>query len=137
MIKDMWLNLPVKDVPRSRKFYQDIGFKINEKYDHGNTSASLMVGEKEVIVMLFDEKIFQSFTKNKVVSDPDYSEIIISFSTETRAAVDAMAEKVRATGAKLYQEPTEMQGWMYGFAFTDPDGHKWNMLYMDMSKMPG
>jgi predicted lactoylglutathione lyase len=61
---------------------------------------------------------------------------LFSFDAESREEVDEMAKKVKAAGGTLYAEPAENQGWMYGFAFVDPDGHRWNMLYMDMSKMP-
>ena len=62
--------------------------------------------------------------------------MMISFDAESREEVDEMARKVFEAGGNIFGEPAEIQGWMYGFAFTDLDGHRWNQLYMDFSKMP-
>ena len=64
------------------------------------------------------------------------SEVLINFDAESKEEVDAMAEKVRKAGGKIYAEPGESQGWMYAFGFEDLDGHRWSMLYMDLAKMP-
>jgi predicted lactoylglutathione lyase len=71
-----------------------------------------------------------------VVDTGKGSEVLFSFDAESREEVDALAKKVEHAGGDIYGQPSETQGWMYGFAFADPDGHRWNMLYMDMSKMP-
>lgn len=135
MTKELWINLPVKDVKRSKDFFTKLGFSFNTK--HGNTghSASILVGTKNIIVMLFEESVFKSFTNNGLTDTKQSSEVLFSFDAESRKEVDDMAAKVKAAGGTLYSEPKENQGWMYGFAFIDLDGHRWNMLYMDMSKM--
>jgi len=62
---------------------------------------------------------------------------LISIDAESREEVDEWAKKVTAAGGNVFAQPAENQGWMYGCAFADLDGHRWNVLYMDMSKMPG
>lgn len=136
MVKDVWLNLPVKDVKRAQTFFADLGFTFNTQYADGVNSACLMMSEKNVAVMLFAEHIFKSFTSNNVITGTENSEVLISFSAESEQQVDVMAAKVEKAGGNIYSKPQSNQGWMYGFAFSDPDGHKWNMLYMDLSKMP-
>lgn len=135
MTKEIWINLPVKDVKRSKEFFTQIGFPLNTK--HGNTdhSACLVVGSKNIVVMLFEENMFKGFTQNGLTNTGQSTEVLFSFDAESKEEVDEMAEKVKAAGGTIYSEPAENQGWMYGFAFIDPDGHRWNMLYMDMSKM--
>ena len=61
---------------------------------------------------------------------------MISFDAESPEEVDETARKVFDSGGKIFSEPAEIQGWMYGFAFADLDGHRWNQIYMDYSKMP-
>lgn len=61
---------------------------------------------------------------------------MISFDAESREEVDEMAAKVRAAGGTIFGEPGEIRGWMYGFGFADLDGHRWNMVFMDFSKLP-
>ncbi|MEY2828706.1 MAG: hypothetical protein RIQ33_564, partial [Bacteroidota bacterium] len=64
------------------------------------------------------------------------SEVLISFDAESPEEVDTLVKNVKAAGGIVYGEPGWNQGWMYGCGFVDMDGHRWNMLYMDMTKMP-
>lgn len=61
---------------------------------------------------------------------------MLSFEAESREEVDEIVKKVKDAGGAIYREPTENQGFMYGAGFVDLDGHRWNVLYMDMSKSP-
>lgn len=86
--------------------------------------------------MLFEENQFASCIQNKV-ADPTVSlEILISIDAESKEEVDAFAKKVEEAGATVFAKPAENQSWMYGCGFADLDGHRWNMLYMDFSKVP-
>ncbi|WP_200810813.1 VOC family protein [Cellulophaga tyrosinoxydans] len=86
--------------------------------------------------MLFPEETFKTFSGNAVSDTTKGNEVLINFDAESKEEVDAMAEKVRKAGGKIYAEPGESQGWMYAFGFEDWDGHRWSMLYMDLAKMP-
>jgi len=135
MTKQIWLNLPVKEVAKSKAFFSKIGFSFNEKHDTP-TSTCMLVGEGHFVVMLFEESLFASFSQNKLTDTKSSSEILISIDAESREEVDEMAEKVRQAGGNVFSDPAESQGWMYGCAFADLDGHRWNILYMDFSKLP-
>jgi predicted lactoylglutathione lyase len=137
MTKGIWLNLPVKDVKKSKEFFAQIGFSYNAQYTDGNDSLALQIGTKPDIVMLFEENRLREFIQHPLTDTKQSAEIIISFDAESREEVDEIAEKVRAAGGHIFSEPAEIQGWMYGFAFTDLDGHRWNALYMDTAKMKG
>ena len=136
MIKQLWINLPVKDVNRSREFFTGIGFTLNTQYGNSEHSASLLVGEKNIVVMLFNESTFEKFTGNKIADTGQGTEALFSIDAESREEVDEMAKKAAAAGGLVFAKPGENQGWMYGCGFTDLDGHRWNVLYMDFSKMP-
>ena len=136
MTKEIWLNLPIKDVQLSKAFFIEIGFKFNEPRSTGNDMVCMLAGEKNFVVMLIREAMFAGFSKNNLPDTSQSSEILISYDAETREEVDAIAKKVVAAGGTMFAEPGENQGWMYGCGFSDLDGHRWNVLYMDFSKMP-
>lgn len=135
MTKEIWINLPVKDVERSKTFFAELGFKLHPGHGDPNCACVLM-GEKNIAVMLFEENTFKAFSQIALTDTKQSSQILISFDAESIAEVDAMAVKAERAGADVFSKPAEIQGWMYGFAFADLDGHRWNMLYMDRSKMP-
>lgn len=100
--------------------------------------AAMQVGEKDVTVMLFDESTFKGFVENCGLADTAKGvEVLLSIDAESKEEVDELAQKAIEAGGKSNHKPREMDGWMYGCLFTDPDGHSWNVLHMDMSKMPG
>jgi predicted lactoylglutathione lyase len=136
MTKQFWVNLPVKDINRSKEFFTTLGFQFNTQRGNGPNSACLLVGEKNIVVMLFDEPTFKSFTGTGISDAATSAEVLLSIDAESKEEVDEMAKKAVAAGGSSTHKPSEMQGFMYGCVFSDPDGHRWNVLYMDMSKMP-
>lgn len=136
MVKELWLNLPVKSIKKSRDFFTKMGFSFNPRFGEGDNMAGLMVGTKGAIVMLIQETQFEKFARVKVADVKQAAEVLISIDAESRSEVEDLAKKATAAGGILFSRPEEVQGWMYGCAFADPDGHRWNVLYMDMAKMP-
>lgn len=135
MIKELWLNLPVKDINKTKEFFGKIGFTLNEKHT-GDEMVCFEVGAKKNAVVFFEEEAFKGFTKNEITDTNTGSEVLISFDAESREEVDETARKVFEAGGTIFAEPAEIQGWMYGCAFADLDGHRWNMVYMGSGKMP-
>lgn len=134
MIKEIWLNLPVKDVEASRAFFSAIGFTWKPEQSAPGERACFRAGK--TVVMLFAESIFKHINGGLPMNDTQKtSQMLISFDAESRAEIDELAQKVKQAGGTVFSEPAENQGWMYGFAFADPDGHRWNGLYMDFSKL--
>ena len=136
MPREFWINLPVKDVGRSRAFFEKIGFAFNEARSSAEM-ACMVIGEKGVVVMLFPEAAFKGFAHNDVADPGRGTEVLFSIDAETRDAVDVMAREADAAGGAVFSAPREAEGWMYGAGFADPDGHRWSILYMDQGKMPG
>ena len=136
MIQDLWINLPVKNIIKSKAFFAALGFSFNTEHGNADNSACLLLGQKNQVVMLFDESTFQSFTNSPVSDTQQATEVLLSIGVKNKEAVDELAEKAAAAGGTTSHKPSQMQQWMYGCVFSDLDGHKWNVLYMDMSKMP-
>ena len=136
MTKDFWLSLPVKDLNKSKEFFTQLGFKFNTQYGNTENSAGLVIGEKNVVVMLFNEPTFKGFINNEITDTKTGTEVLLSIDAQSKEEVDEMAEKAVNAGGKTSHKPSEMKGWMYGCVFSDLDGHRWNVLHMDMSKMP-
>jgi predicted lactoylglutathione lyase len=134
MTKEIWVNLPVKDVNKSKEFFSKIAWTLNEAQTN-ETMACFSVGEKKITVLFFAEEVFKGFTKHAISDVGAGSEVLISFDAESREEVDETARKVSEAGGNVFAEPAEIQGWMYGFAFADLDGHRWNQVFMDFSKL--
>lgn len=136
MTKELWINLPVKDVALSREFYKQIGFKLNPNHPENDQMAAFQVGEKEIGLMLFPKEQFREFSNDDIPDPGNGTSTLFSFDAESPEEVDEIARKAKAAGGTIYGEPGEKDGWMYGCGFIDLDGHRWSVLYMDMSKMP-
>jgi predicted lactoylglutathione lyase len=135
MTKEMWINLPVKDINRSRAFFTALGFSFNEQHSNAEL-ASLVIGDKHLAVNLFKDSTFEKFTKNKIADASQATEVLFSIGAESREEVDEILRKAVSAGGKVFSESQEKDGWMYGCGFADLDGHRWNALYMDVSKVP-
>jgi len=136
MTREFWVNLPVKDIKKSKDFFTQIGFSANPVPGNNENAASLLVGTKGVNIMLFEEKTFKSFSESKIADTAQSNEVLLSIDAENREEVNLLANKVRKAGGKVYNGPGEREGWMHGCGFSDLDGHRWTAVYMDMSKMP-
>lgn len=134
MTKEIWLNLPVKDIQNTIMFFTKIGFSLNTHAPQSDTMASFKIGQKNFIVNFFTEAVFKSFTPFEIVDLNNATECLISIDAGSKAEVDEILSKAEAAGANVYAKGGEKDGWMYGGGFTDLDGHKWNVLFMDFSK---
>lgn len=135
MAKDIWLNLPIQDSERSMKFYKRIGFSVNERHESQGGSLSFVVGDNQIVLMLFPIPVFQSFVGRKVSDTFQGNEVLFSLGADSREEVDEYALKAVQAGGIVISKPSEKDGWLYGCGFADPDGHQWNALYMDLSKL--
>lgn len=136
MTNEIWINLPVKDINKSVDFFTYLGFSLNPNHGKSDESASIIIGNKNVVIMLFNEETFARFSGNPISNVVAGTEVLLSIDAESREEVDEMAKKVVQAGGVIYGGPMENYGWLYGCGFTDIDGHRWNLLHMDLSKMP-
>ncbi|GIO88036.1 glyoxalase [Paenibacillus faecis] len=131
MSQEIWINLPVKDVVRSTAFFNEIGFHA---VSVGSERAQLVIGQ--TTILLFPDETFEKFTGSKTADTSHSAEVIFSIGAGSREEVDDFIRKVEVAGGSIFGKPSETDGWMYGAGFADLDGHRWNLLYMDESKMP-
>lgn len=135
MPKNLWINLPVKDIRKSKAFFTEIGFLLNPNCPNNDEAVSLLIGEQNVAVMLFPEATLRSFAECDLTDASKSMEVLLSIGANSKDEVDDLVKKVMLAGGTIYSEPKE-NGWMYGAGFADLDAHRWNVLYMDPAKMP-
>jgi predicted lactoylglutathione lyase len=123
----IFVNLPVSDVQRSRRFFTALGFEINEQFS-GEHSVCVIFADN-IFAMLLSHEHFQGFTPRPIADATQGTEVLLALSCESRAEADALVENAIAAGGS---EPRAVQdlGWMYSRAFADPDGHIWEVAWM-------
>jgi hypothetical protein len=125
----IFVNLPVADLKRSTSFYESIGAAKNPNFS--DDTASCMIFSETIYVMLLTHEKYASFTAKKIIDAKASSEIMIALSADSREDVDAMVSKAKDAGAAIDPTPTQEFGFMYGRSFEDPDGHIWEVFWMD------
>jgi predicted lactoylglutathione lyase len=125
----IFVNLPVADLEVSVAFYRAIGAEQNLKFS--DETAAMMSFSPEVNVMLLTHAKFADFTSKPIVDAKKQCEVLLALSRDSREAVDAITEKARKAGGKLDPTPQQDYGFMYGRSFEDPDGHIWEVMWMD------
>ncbi len=130
MPKMIFVNLPVSDLARATAFYEAIGAEKNEQFC--DATASCMVFSDTIYAMLLTHEKFRQFTPKKIADARHTSEVLICISEESREGVDAMVDKAGRAGGKLDPAPLQDYGFMYGRSFEDPDGHIWEVMWMDV-----
>jgi predicted lactoylglutathione lyase len=128
----IFVNLPVSDLARSTAFYQALGAAKDERFCDGATAACLVFSETIHVMLLTHDK-FRQFTPKNIANARDTSEVLICISADSREAVDATVEKAGAAGGKVDIGPRQDYGFMYGRSFEDPDGHIWEVMWMDVT----
>ncbi|OJW71554.1 MAG: extradiol dioxygenase [Candidatus Amoebophilus sp. 36-38] len=133
MAKNVFINLPVKKLVQSEKFFNQLGFTINPQFSDDKAKC-LVIGDN-IFAMLLTEEFFQDFT-NKAISNAQKStEVLIGIDASSKEEVKEMVKKAEKAGGTIYAESRDY-GWMYQHSFADLDGHQWVVTYMDISKMP-
>jgi predicted lactoylglutathione lyase len=133
MNKQIFVNLPIKNMERSQAFFKSLGYSFNPQFT--NDQGACMVVSDSIYVMLLVEPFFQTFTKKPISDASKSTEVLVCLSCESRAEVDELVRKAVAAGGKTPNAPQD-HGFMYGHGFEDLDGHLWELAYMDMSAVP-
>jgi predicted lactoylglutathione lyase len=129
MAQSIFVNLPVESLERSVKFFSALGFTFDQRFT--NENATCMIIEENIFAMLLVKPFFQSFTTHTELADAHKTtEVLLCLMQEKREAVDALMEKALANGAREPREAQEL-GFMYQRVFADPDGHQWEIGWMD------
>jgi uncharacterized protein len=131
--RKIFVNLPIKNMERSKTFFGALGFSFNPQFT--NEQGACMVVSDSIYVMLLVEPFFQTFTKKQIADAAKTTEVLICLSCDSRAEVDELVRKAVAAGGSTPNAPQD-HGFMYGHGFQDLDGHIWELMYMDPSAAP-
>jgi predicted lactoylglutathione lyase len=130
MNRMIFVNLPVTDLEKSKAFYAAVGATNEPKFS--NDAAAMMKFSDEVNVMLLTHDFWRTFTAKEIPDAHKVAQVLLALSAGSPAAVDQMVAD--ATNAGGVADPTpkqDMGGMMYGRSFEDPDGHIWEVMWMD------
>jgi len=133
MKTDIYINLPVKDLNKTKAFFSELGFNYNPMFTDEN--AACMILNERASVMLLQESFFKTFIKKEISDAHKSTEVLLAIMLKSRGEVDEFVNKALAMNASEAREPRD-HGFMYDRAFSDPDGHIWEVGWMDMSQFP-
>jgi len=134
MSRQMFVNLPIKNMAKSQAFFKSLGFSFNPQFTN-DQGACMVVSENHNYVMLLVEPFFQGFTKKAIADATKTTEVLICLSCESRGEVDELVKKAVAGGGTTPNPPQD-HGFMYSHGFTDLDGHVWEVMWMDPNAAP-
>lgn len=130
MSRQIFVNLPVKNLSRSMTFFKALGYQFNEQFTD-ETAACLVISDT-IYAMLLTEPKFKEFTPKEICDSTKSTEVLLALSCDSRAHVDELIAKVQAAGGNAAPEPIDY-GFMYQHNYQDLDGHNWELFYMDPS----
>ena len=130
IVSNMFINLPVQDLPRSVAFFESLGFSINQQFSN-EQGACVVLGEHSY-AMLSTIPFFETFTTKKTADTKQTTGALIAISVESREMVDALVHAAGAAGGTPQESSTD-HGFMYEWGFEDLDGHMWGPFWMDPS----
>ncbi len=126
----IFVNLPVRDLPRAMRFFRALGFTFNPQFT--DETAACMVIDDRIHAMLLTHEKFAAFAPKGIADATQASEVLICLSCASRDEVDDYVRKAVAAGGTTFRPPQD-HGFMYGHGFQDPDGHVWELAWMDPS----
>lgn len=133
MNKQIFLNLPVADVSKSKAFFQALGYSLDPQFT-GDTAACVAISET-IFVMLATHSKFREFTPKAICDTAQAVEVLINLSCESRQEVDDLVAKAIAAGGSTYDKAEDF-GFMYTHSFVDPDGHGWGLFHVSAPPPP-
>jgi len=131
-ISQIYVNLPVKDVQKTKEFWTKIGFSINEQITDEKAVCVMM--NDNIQIMFLQEEYFQTFSERPVPKG-DTTQVLVAIGLHSREEVDQIVNAAVANGAYQHEEPQD-HGWMYQNSFWDINGHGWNVIFADPSQLP-
>jgi uncharacterized protein len=133
MLRQIFVNLPIKDMERSQAFFKALGLSFNPRFTN-DKGACLEIAEN-IYAMLLVEPFFQGFTKLPISDAKKATEVLIALSCDSREEVTGLVAKAVAAGATTPNAPQD-HGFMLQHGFADLDGHQWEVFWMDEAAAP-
>ena len=128
MARQIFVNLPVKDLKRSIEFFTRLGYTFNARFT--DDTATCMIVSDTILVMLLTHEKFRGFTPHPICDAAKSTEVLVALNCDSRQQVDEIVRQAVAAGGATYNQPQD-HGFMYAHGFKDPDGHIWEHFWMD------
>lgn len=135
MATQIFVNLPVKDLDRSMDFWKKVGYTFNEQFTDENAAALVIDDDAGIYAMLLTESFFRTIHKGEIADPAKHREVILALGVESKDRVNQLVDNAVAAGAEATGDPQD-EGFMYSRGFDDPDGHHWEVHWMDLSAVP-
>ncbi|WHZ16058.1 MAG: Glyoxalase family protein [Nitrospira sp.] len=132
MISKIFVNLPVKDLDKSMAFFKAIGFSFNPQFT--DKTAACMVMSDDIYAMLLTHDKAKQFTGKQIADAHKTTEVLTALAVESKAKVNEVADKAIQAGGKEPYSPKDY-GFMFARSFEDPDGHIWEVFWMDQAQV--
>jgi len=129
MSRMIFVNLPVSDLRKSRAFLEALG-AVNEPKFTDETAACMTLSDSIHVMLLTHDK-FSQFTPRPISDAKSGTQVLLCLSSESRESVDSTLERAVAAGGTADPSPKQDYGVMYGRSVADPDGHIWEIMWMD------
>lgn len=133
MSRQIFVNLPIANMERSKAFFTKLGFSFNPQFT--NDQGACMVIADNIFAMLLVQPFFKTFIDTEIADATKSTGVLVCLSCASREEVDELVKKAVAAGGKPHRQPQD-HGFMYGHGFHDPDGHVWELVYMDPNAAP-
>jgi predicted lactoylglutathione lyase len=127
-MRQIFVNLPVTDLERSKRFFASLGFSFNPDFTDEN-AACLVIEKDSIYAMLLTEPFFKTFTPRAIADAKKSTEVLVALSCSSDQEVKDLVAKASANGGKPVREAQD-HGFMYQHGFEDPDGHIWELVHM-------
>ena len=128
MVSKIFVNLPVKDLDKSMAFFKALGFSFNPQFT--DATAACMVINTDIFAMLLTHGKVKEFTNKQIADAHKTTEVLTALAVDSKESVNEMVEKaLKAGGKEAY--PAKDHGFMFVRSFEDPDGHIWELFWMD------
>ena len=128
--RSVFINLPVTDLSRSEAFYRALGAEKNPLFSDDDTAACMVFSDAIYVMLLTHEK-FSTFTDRAIPDAQKSAQMMVALSLDSRDAVDALLARASAAGGVDDPNPQQDYGFMYSRSSADPDGHIWELFWMD------
>jgi predicted lactoylglutathione lyase len=131
--RKLYVNVAVKDLGASVTFFTKLGFTFDPRFTDEHATCMNINGDSAF--MLLDRGRFADFTSKPIVDSATHTEAIFAISAESREAVDELLSVAVSSGGSPARDK-EDHGFMYVASFHDPDGHLWEVMWMDPAGLP-
>lgn len=130
-INQIFVNLPVKNIQKTKEFWTNLGFSVNEQIS--DERAVCIIMNDTISIMFLTEEFFETFSERPVPKG-DTTQVLVAIGLDSREEVDQVVNAAVANGATQHEEAQD-HGWMYQNSFWDINGHGWNVIFADPSQI--